>query len=32
MEQRFGLQLADWLKQKPFSGKPGDCIGCLYCE
>ena len=26
MEQRFSLQLADWLKQKPFSGKPGDCV------
>ena len=26
MEQRFGLQLAGWLKQKPFSGKPGDCV------
>jgi len=26
MEQRFSLQLSDWLKQKPFSGKPGDCV------
>ena len=26
MEQRFRLQLAGWLKQKPFSGKPGDCV------
>ncbi len=26
MEQRFSLQLANWLKQKPFSGKPGDCV------
>ena len=24
MEQRFNLQLSDWLKQKPFSGKRGD--------
>ena len=26
MEQRFSLQLSGWLKQKPFSGKPGDCV------
>ena len=26
MEQRFSLQLSAWLKQKPFSGKPGECV------
>ena len=24
MEQRFNIQLKEWLKQKPFTGKSGD--------
>ena len=24
MEQRFNIQLSQWLKQKPFTGKSGD--------
>ena len=24
MEQRFNIELKEWLKQKPFTGKSGD--------